>query len=75
MIVTVEPGCYFIPFVLETAFNNPEQAKFLNVEKIRGMYNFGGVRIEDDILVLKDGIENLSSACPRTIEEIEALMA
>jgi Xaa-Pro dipeptidase len=75
MIVTVEPGCYFIPFVLETAFNNPEQAVFLNIEKLRGMYGFGGVRIEDDVLILADGIENLSAAAPRTIEDIEAWLA
>lgn len=75
MIVTVEPGCYFIPFVLESAFQDPEKAKFLNEEKIRGMYSFGGVRIEDDVLVLKDGIENLSAACPRSIEDIEAWLA
>jgi len=75
MIVTVEPGCYFIPFVLEGAFKNPDKAKFLNEEKLRGMFNFGGVRIEDDVLVLKDGIENLSADAPRTIEDVEAWLA
>lgn len=75
MIVTVEPGCYFIPFVLESAFKNPEKAPFLNEEKLRGMFTFGGIRIEDDVLILKDGIENLSAAAPRTIEDIEAWLA
>jgi len=74
MVVTVEPGVYFIEPVLEQAINS-EKRKFLNVEKIRSMYGFGGVRIEDDVIVLKDGIENMSRFSPRTIGEIEELMA
>ena len=35
MIVTVEPGCYFNPFLLEPAFKNPAQAKYLNEGKLR----------------------------------------
>lgn len=74
MVITVEPGIYFIRAVLLPAFENPALNKFLNVEKISKFLDFGGIRIEDDVLVLKDGIENLSAACPRSIEDIEALM-
>jgi len=74
-VITVEPGIYFIRSVLELAFENPEINKFLNIEKIKRFLDFGGIRIEDDVIVLKDGIENMSAACPRTIEGIEALMA
>lgn len=34
MILTNEPGCYFIEYILENAFNNPEKAKYLNKEKV-----------------------------------------
>ena len=37
--------------------------------------NFGGVRIEDDILITKDGCRNLSNDVPRTVEEIEKCMS
>jgi Xaa-Pro dipeptidase len=36
--------------------------------------NFGGVRIEDDVIVTANGIENMTQL-PRTVEEIEAIMA
>jgi len=75
MVVTVEPGVYFIRTLLEGAFNNPDQVQFLNVEKLTQFLDFGGVRIEDDVIVLKDGIENMSSGVPRTVKEIEALLA
>jgi len=75
MVITVEPGIYFIRSVLEPALENPALSKFLNIEKISENLDFGGVRIEDDILVLENGCENLSTAAPRSIEEIEQLMA
>jgi Xaa-Pro dipeptidase len=75
MILTVEPGCYFIRAVLEKALKDPVQSKFLVKEKIEKFLDFGGIRIEDDVIVTKDGIENMSRYAPRTIEEIETWMA
>lgn len=75
MVVTVEPGIYFVRSLLEPAFENPQVNQYLNIEKIKQYLDFGGIRIEDDVIVLKNGIENMSASCPRDIEGIEALMA
>lgn len=74
MYITIEPGCYFIKPLLEAAYNDPLQSKFIVKENMNRFWKFGGVRIEDDCLVTKDGIENFSIV-PRTVEEIEAWMA
>ncbi|OUE20068.1 Xaa-Pro aminopeptidase 1 [Clavibacter michiganensis] len=59
MVFTIEPGLYFQPDDLTVP------------ERFRGI----GVRIEDDILVTRDGAENLSAGIPRTADEVEAWMA
>ena len=74
MVITIEPGIYFVPAVLEPALDNAEQNKYLNPDKVRSLIGFGGVRIEDNIVVTEDGHENLTSVV-KEIKDIQALMA
>jgi len=73
MYMTIEPGCYFIEHLLNKAMKDPVQKKFLVPEVISRFKNFGGVRIEDDVLITKTGVENFSIV-PRTVDEIEEFM-
>lgn len=73
MVVTIEPGIYFVPAVLEPAIADPEKNQFLNTEKVESLLGFGGVRIEDDIIVTEDGMENMTNV-PKEVGEIENLM-
>ncbi|XP_033166606.1 xaa-Pro dipeptidase [Drosophila mauritiana] len=73
MYVTIEPGCYFINWLMDRALADPNIAKFINAEMFNRFRNFGGVRIEDDVLITKTGVENFAIV-PRTVEDIEATM-
>lgn len=74
MVLTIEPGIYFIEPVIRQALQNQSQACFIVQEVVELYYGFGGVRIEDDIAVTDTGCE-LMTDVPRTVEEIESLMA
>ncbi|CAL8360007.1 unnamed protein product [Gadus morhua 'NCC'] len=74
MVLTVEPGIYFINNLLDEALADPTQSCFLNQQALTRFRGFGGVRIEDDIAVTRDGVE-LLTCVPRGVDEIEAFMA
>uniref|UniRef100_A0A8C9TRW6 Xaa-Pro dipeptidase n=2 Tax=Scleropages formosus TaxID=113540 RepID=A0A8C9TRW6_SCLFO len=74
MVLTVEPGIYFIDHLLDQALASLAQRCFINNDILARFRGFGGVRIEDDIAVTADGIE-LLTCVPRTVEEIEEFMA
>ncbi|KAL7137526.1 hypothetical protein ABFS83_10G098200 [Erythranthe nasuta] len=74
MVITVEPGCYFIDALLLPAMENTRTSKYFNRDQISRFRGFGGVRIESDVYVTCDGCVNMTK-CPREINEIEAVMA
>lgn len=73
MVLTVEPGCYFIDVLLDIAIANPKQAKYLCVERVNKFRGTGGVRLEDDVVVTDKGCENLT-ICPRAVSEVLDVM-
>ncbi|KAH9623952.1 hypothetical protein KSS87_012296 [Heliosperma pusillum] len=74
MVITVEPGCYFINALLIPAMQSAVTAKFFNRDAISRFEGFGGVRIESDLVVTANGCKNMSNV-PRKTWEIEAVMA
>lgn len=74
MVITVEPGIYFNDPWINSALKKPEQAKFINTKILARFRGTGGVRLEDDVLITEDGIENFTRL-PSTVDEIEKCMA
>ena len=74
-VVTDEPGCYFIPALIEKWKNEGINTPFINFEKLKEYYNFGGIRLEDDVLITENGRRRLGSKrLPITVEEVEETM-
>ncbi|KAL3924234.1 MAG: hypothetical protein SGILL_001164 [Bacillariaceae sp.] len=75
MVLTVEPGCYFIDHLLDEALQESNiLSQYLNADLLQEYRSYGGVRLEDVVTVTSDGIVNFT-LCPRTVSEVEHVMA
>lgn len=74
-VVTDEPGCYFIPALIDQWKQKGLHKEFLNYDKIETYKDFGGIRLEDDVLITEDGCRVLGDRrTPITVEEVEEIM-
>lgn len=74
MVLTVEPGIYFIPDLIDQFKAEGKFSDFVNYDKVETYKDFGGIRIEDDVLVTETGYRVLGKPIPKTIAEVEATM-
>jgi len=72
-VFTVEPGCYFIPELIELWKNEGKFKEFINYSKIDGYMSIGGIRIEDNVLITEKGHKLLGKPIPKTIKEVESI--
>ncbi len=72
-VLTVEPGLYFIPALIEGWAAEQKHAEFINYEAVKQHIDFGGIRIEDNIAITQNGYRILGDPIAKKIAEVEQL--
>ena len=72
-VVTIEPGLYFIPELIDQYRAEKKYMDFINYDKLDALRDFGGIRIEEDLLVTESGSRLLGKPLAKTADEIESL--
>ena len=73
--MTDEPGIYFIPALIDDWKARGHNKEFINFDKVEEYRDFGGVRLEDDLLITPDGCRYLGEQMiPYKVEDVEAFI-
>jgi Xaa-Pro aminopeptidase len=71
-VITVEPGIYFIPALIDQWRGEGRHTEFIDYDRVEDYKGFGGIRIEDDVLITPDGCRVLGPGIPKTVDELES---
>ena len=74
MLVTIEPGFYQVPAILNDSDFRTKYQDLVNWDRLAQFSDVRGIRIEDDVLVTDSGAEVLTAELPTKIEDIENLV-
>lgn len=72
-VLTVEPGIYFIPELIDMWTEKGTFSEYINYEKVKDFRSFGGIRVEDDFVITTEGSRKLGKQLAITLEEVEAV--
>ena len=74
-VITIEPGIYFIPELMDLWRSQNRHNEFINWDNLDQFRNFGGIRNEEDFVMTENGAQLLGKPKPKTIKEIEDIRA
>lgn len=69
-VITIEPGIYFIPQLIDIWKSEHKFEQFINYDKVEEYRDFGGIRVEDDVLITPEGHKVLGPAIPKTVKDL-----
>jgi Xaa-Pro aminopeptidase len=71
MVLTIEPGVYFIPSLIDMWRAEKRFTEFINFDKLEAYKDFGGIRNEEDFVITENGYKLIGKNKPKTIEDVE----
>ena len=71
-VLTIEPGIYFIPELIDLWQQNGTNKEYINFDRVNEYLNFGGIRNEEDLLITETGHRILGKPLAKSIEDVEA---
>jgi len=71
-VITIEPGIYFIPELIDLWKSEKKFSEFINYDRVEAYKTFGGIRNEEDFLITDDGFRLLGKPLPKTTADVEA---
>jgi Xaa-Pro aminopeptidase len=74
-VLTIEPGIYFIPQLIDLWKGENRHREFIDYNTLEKFRSFGGIRNEENFLITPDGYQLLGKAKPKSIEEVETITA
>ncbi|MEP2026524.1 MAG: aminopeptidase P family protein [Reichenbachiella sp.] len=72
-VITVEPGIYIIPELIDRWKAENKYAEFLNYDKLESYKTFGGIRIEEDFVITEKGADLLGKPVAKTVKDVEEI--
>jgi Xaa-Pro aminopeptidase len=71
IVLTIEPGIYFIPSLIDMWKAEKRFTDFINYDKLETYKNFGGIRNEENFVITADGYRLIGKNKPKSIEDVE----